>query len=343
MGWRRVRRRMLSWRGCGPGCAGWGGNHPGVLVVDAYNVLHTQGVLPPHLAGPEVHELIEMIGASRYKRHRAIVVCDGVPGVDGVEVGRRSGANEVRAHSAREERRSGHASVDVVFAGPGREADEAIETILQSHSAARRMLVVSTDRRIRRAAAKAGATSMTSGDFLRDIAADLERHKGAGLSHRPSFATDLPLSRLDVAYWLAHMGLEGEAEAAREAGPRAPEAPKLEKSAKVMEGADRAGARNSPTRGDATPMKVETAAKAAVKGSAKGLARRDAAQESVAREANTQAVVPGDGTPSWMHEAARAWAGRLNLEELDTGKWLDSPLAPEPTEARSPKQARRKK
>lgn len=316
------------------GLGGLGGQSSGVLVVDAYNVLHTQGVLPPHLAGPEVHELIEMIGASRYKRHRAIVVCDGAPGVDG-PVARRAGANEVRAHSARDERRSGHASVDVVFAGPGREADEAIEAILQSHSAARRMLVVSTDRRIRRAAAKAGATSMTSGDFLRDIAADLDRHKGAGLSHRPSFATDLPLSRLDVAYWLAHMGMEEEAEAAAarplkgmpEAGAKAGAKPKVKPETK-----------REPEH---VPERV-TDRKPSGQASQPG-ARKHVEEESFTQGANTQVGVPGDGTPNWMHEAARAWAGRLNLEELDTGKWLDSPLAPEPTEARSPTKARRKK
>lgn len=321
--------RIVGLAGSEGGLGGLGGQSSGVLVVDAYNVLHTQGVLPPHLAGPEVHELIEMIGASRYKRHRAIVVCDGVPGVDGVEAGRRSGPNEVRAHSARDERRSGHASVDVVFAGPGRVADEAIETILQSHSAARRMLVVSTDRRIRRAAAKAGATSMTSGDFLRDIAADLDRHKGAGLSHRPSFATDLPLSRLDVAYWLAHMGMEEEAEAA---------------AARPLKGMPEAGAKQKvkpEANREHVPERV-TNRKPSGQASQPG-ARKRVEEESFTQGANTQVGAPGDGTPSWMHEAARAWAGRLNLEELDTGKWLDSPLAPEPTEARSPTKARRKK
>lgn len=293
------------------------------------------------MAGPEVHELIEMIGASRYKRHRAIVVCDGVPGVDGVEAGRRSGPNEVRAHSARDERRSGHASVDVVFAGPGREADEAIETILQSHSAARRMLVVSTDRRIRRAAAKAGATSMTSGDFLRDIAADLERHKGAGLSHRPSFATDLPLSRLDVAYWLAHMGLEGEAEAAAARpvkGMRVPEPGTKATAEQKVKPATKHAPGQEPDQESKRGADRNPSGQASQPG-----ARKRVAEESFTQGANTQVGAPGDGTPSWMHEAARAWAGRLNLEELDTGKWLDSPLAPDPTEARSPKQARRKK
>lgn len=321
---------------------GWRGNHPGVLVVDAYNVIHTQGVLPPHLAGPEVHELIEMIGASRYKRHRAIVVCDGVPSGEVVE--RRGESNEAVARKVREERRGGVATVDVVFAGAGREADEAIEMILESHSAARRMLVVSTDRRVRRAAAKAGAASITSGDFLREIAADLERHKigrgGAGLSHRPSFATDLPLSRLEVAYWLAHMGMDGEATKLREAAPVV-----VEERQKVGGGgraeSGKAGVEGVAKAGGAGESRVRPEAKVSDSPMSRGgEAMRG---ESAARAANHQVGVPGDGTPAWMHEAAKAWAGRLNLEELDTGKWLDSPLAPEPTHARTPSRARRKK
>lgn len=303
-----------------------GCNHGGVLVVDAYNVLHTQGILPPHLAGPEVHELIEMIGASRYKRHRAIVVCDGVPGSDVSSRAARGTTNEASVRRARDERR-GEATVDVVFAGPGREADEAIETLLESHSAARRMLVVSTDRRVRRAANRAGATSLTSTEFLRHLAADLDRHKvgrgGAGLSHRPSFATDLPLSRLEVAYWLAHMGIEGEAAAP---GPVTPLTGRSPVDAEIARGAaekrpdDGRVARKSPMRSaDGSPQNVEGNRQV---GPAPG-------QESRGEAANTHAGGAHDATPQWMHEAARAWAGRLNLEELDTGKWLNSPLAPE--------------
>lgn len=316
-------------------------NHRGVLVVDVYNVLHTQGVLPPHLAGPEVHELADLIGASRFRRHRAILVCDGVPGADarGPAKGASVGSNEVRATSHREERREGTRGgghVDVVFAGPGREADEAIEALLQSHSAARRMVVVSTDRRVRRAAAKAGAASVTSAEFLGQLAADVERNKGAGLSRRPGFATDLPLGRVEVAYWLAHMGVEA-GEPGQEAQERIDRAESVESA--HSKGHPEAKGAKLPREGAGVPM--------GVKGGGSGHRPRDGAGESreSAREAaNTQADAARDGAPAWMNEAVRAWAGRLNLEELDTGKWLDSPLAPDPTHARSPrKPARRKK
>ena len=47
------------------------------LLVDAYNVLHVVGVLPPDLAGIDLPELAELIGESRYRRDSTILV-DGV-------------------------------------------------------------------------------------------------------------------------------------------------------------------------------------------------------------------------------------------------------------------------
>jgi len=59
------------------------------VIVDAYNVLHTVGVLPPDLAGlgvREFHALLDSV--SRYRRRTLTLVCDGVrprtPGATGL-------------------------------------------------------------------------------------------------------------------------------------------------------------------------------------------------------------------------------------------------------------------
>jgi hypothetical protein len=51
-----------------------------MLIIDAFNVLHTQGVLPPDLADPGVPGLIRLIAASRYARRDLTIVCDGSGG-----------------------------------------------------------------------------------------------------------------------------------------------------------------------------------------------------------------------------------------------------------------------
>ena len=47
------------------------------LLVDACNVLHVTGVLPPHLAVGEPAELAALVLRSRYARDRVTLVCDG--------------------------------------------------------------------------------------------------------------------------------------------------------------------------------------------------------------------------------------------------------------------------
>jgi hypothetical protein len=50
-----------------------------MLLIDAFNVLHVTGVLPPHLAGLDVQGLVRLIGISRYARRKLLLVCDGAP------------------------------------------------------------------------------------------------------------------------------------------------------------------------------------------------------------------------------------------------------------------------
>jgi len=161
-----------------------------MLLVDAYNVLHTTGVLPPDLAGPEVEDLAQLIGRSRYGRHQAWLVCDGA----GSE---RIGA---RAFQGRPSvLRLGH--VRIVFAGAGKEADDEIERVLAGSSAARRMIVVSSDRRIRAAARRVRAVSLDSRTFLGHMVADNE----VGKSVQPGRSSE-PLDPGSVAAWMEEFG-----------------------------------------------------------------------------------------------------------------------------------------
>ena len=49
------------------------------LVLDAYNVLHVSGVLPPDMAGMGPHDLVETITSSRYRGQSIWMVFDGLP------------------------------------------------------------------------------------------------------------------------------------------------------------------------------------------------------------------------------------------------------------------------
>ncbi|MCP4796796.1 MAG: NYN domain-containing protein, partial [Phycisphaeraceae bacterium] len=97
------------------------------LLVDAYNVLHVVGVLPPDLAGIDLEELAILISRSRFRGEEAVLVCDGVP----------------KPHQVDETGR-----VHVRFAGAGVTADDLILRLVRGSSAPRRLTVVTSDREI---------------------------------------------------------------------------------------------------------------------------------------------------------------------------------------------------
>ncbi len=155
-----------------------------MIIIDAYNVLHQTGVLPPRLAGMEVPGLIRLIGTSRYARERITIVCDGGGGTTA------SGASR--------------GLVRVLFSGHDAEADDLIEGLIDRFGHGGALTVVSSDKRLRRAARRRGAESVESGDFLRQLAADADR---AARGQLPAFATAIPLDRYSVDHWLHEFGL----------------------------------------------------------------------------------------------------------------------------------------
>jgi predicted RNA-binding protein with PIN domain len=99
--------------------------------------------------------------------------------------------------------------VAVTYSGPGREADEVIEHLIAADSAPRRLLVVSSDRRIRKAAAGRGCRSVKSEPF----AAAVYRHH---VSPPPARQSEPPekrrgLNDLELAEaWMDYLGLVDE-------------------------------------------------------------------------------------------------------------------------------------
>lgn len=162
-----------------------------MIVIDAFNVLHVTGVLGPELAGIELADLVWLIAQSRYAGQQLTLVCDGVqPGAG------HAGPGAIRLGEAR-----------VLYAGGGREADDEIEQLLARSSYASRMVVVSSDRRLRTAAKRAKAESIRSEVFLAHLARDAGRRQREPL---PKWVHAIPLSQLEVEHWLDEFGIEAD-------------------------------------------------------------------------------------------------------------------------------------
>lgn len=241
-----------------------------MLLVDAYNVLHVTGVLPPHLAVGDVEALAALIGAGKWAGQRVRLICDGVPG----------------PNSTRDEK-----GIEIVYAGPGADADSLIERLILENTAPRRLTVVSSDRRLKAAARRRRCKWMSSEDFMRSLARPVRRISPA--AHPPT-----PLPQDDVGRWIREFGLE---DAAR---PGAPGFLPASSSPK------RPGKRPGKS-GDSLVSRLSNAA-----GASNGLA-----SEGDTDAAPDEHAVELDPT---LLEALEEWRGRLDPDDLDMARWIDT-------------------
>lgn len=165
-----------------------------MLIIDAYNLLNVEGVLPTHLAGLDLVELVGLLGRSRHAGDRILLVCDGhLSHLAGRQPSRNGDPVRVQ-----------FGGVDLVFSAPGTEADDVIEALLAHHAGSNTLIVVSSDKRLARAARRVGGQPMTSDAFMRRLAIDADRRPRAAI---PAFARKTPLDRGALAFWMAEFGL----------------------------------------------------------------------------------------------------------------------------------------
>lgn len=180
------------------------------LVVDAYNVLHVTGVLPPEIAGLDLNGLADLIEASGLAKDEVWIVCDGMKPSTGAP--------------RRRER------VWFSWAGGGAKADDLIIQLVQRSTSPRRMTIVTADRAVQRSVKRRGAEVETSEAFLAHLAADwVKGHPnskaGKAAKRVASPRESLPLAKPEVRAWLRMFGLD---EAMRELPPA--EAAKVERA-----------------------------------------------------------------------------------------------------------------
>ncbi len=96
------------------------------------------------------------------------------------------------------------ATLQVLFVGRATDADTVIEQKIQVCTAPRRLTVVSSDRRLRKAAQARKATAVKSEVFWNDVAKQLSRKKTA----KEPPEKRLGLTESETKLWLEFFGLE---------------------------------------------------------------------------------------------------------------------------------------
>jgi predicted RNA-binding protein with PIN domain len=170
------------------------------LFIDCYNLLHA--TMPPSLAGLDEDGLCRVLAASPWRGDRIVVVCDGM-----VKPGTPS-ASPV-------------ASVELIYSGSSKSADDVIMEMTAANSAPRRLYVVTDDREIQKAVKRRKAQVIGTSAFIRALASS--RPEGSRIDsttrHRPT------LPEGEVNQWLKEFGIDPNAPAEsvaqeKEADPR---------------------------------------------------------------------------------------------------------------------------
>ncbi len=167
------------------------------LVVDGYNLLFTAGMELRHL-GPGTlerarHALLRFLAESltMKERQETVVVFDAKEAPPGAEAERW------------------HDGIRVLFAREYDEADELIEELIYSDSVPHRLVLVTSDLRLQRAARRRRAQVVSSDDWLDALEwrqrerREEERRRGDAVTEPMPSPRRIGLDRDEVDHWLA--------------------------------------------------------------------------------------------------------------------------------------------
>ena len=254
-----------------------------MLIVDTDNVLHTTGILPPRLAAPGVPGLIRLLASSRYARRNITLVCDGV--------GLKTSGIKMDL-------------VRILYAGAGREADDVIEHLIRRYHRGNSLDVVSSDRRLRQAARRHNAGSITSECFLKHLVED-EQHPV--IRRGNALREQVPLDAYSVDEWLREFGFEPDR---KHIGSRTKQKPSRSPSNNPPASSHRPDSIGERLHIEWTPPPVP----------------RTPPESSAAHPPETpeptKPAEQGIRIDPLLLEALQEWRGRLSLDDLDMQRWL---------------------
>lgn len=175
------------------------------LLIDGYNLLHATGIFGKG-SGPGWFErsrraLLEFLAQSLRQRERrsTTIVFDASEAPPGLPS------------------QSSHDGITIYFARQHTEADDLIEELIEASRNPRRLVVVSSDHRLQRAARRRGATSVDANIWYHELRAEIAAQTAAGerLLEKP----EPDLSPAQVELWLREFGVEPSKREKAEAPP----------------------------------------------------------------------------------------------------------------------------
>jgi predicted RNA-binding protein with PIN domain len=168
------------------------------LLIDGYNLLHATGIIG------------RGIGPGGLERSRMALLGFLAASIEPDELPRTTVVFDAQDAPRGLPRTIRHRGLTVRFAAQRQSADELIEELILADSAPRRMVVVSSDRRIQRAARRRRAKAVASDLWYAEVIRRrrLRMEQASESPDRPP----VPLLEEDVNYWIRQFGLEDQSE-----------------------------------------------------------------------------------------------------------------------------------
>lgn len=160
------------------------------VIIDGYNLLHAARRCDEDgdLGRGQLCQLLGRWG--RVARQEVLVVFDGAAPPE--PLGRQ-------LHGV---------GIEVIYSGPGRSADDLVVERIDASSAPRRLMVVSSDRQVRRAARRRRCGQVGSADFFEQVLRVLARGRRSEPEPPEKRAGPAPE---EVDEWLRRFGYDGDA------------------------------------------------------------------------------------------------------------------------------------
>jgi predicted RNA-binding protein with PIN domain len=164
------------------------------LLIDGYNLLHATGIMG------------RGVGPGGFQRSRLALLNFIAASVDPKDISRTIVVFDAREPPPGLPRAVEHRGISVRFAAKHESADDLIAELIRAESAPRRLVVVSSDHAVQRAARRRKANAVDSDVWYAElIRARRERvESAADAPARPA----VPLLEEDINYWLRQFGGE---------------------------------------------------------------------------------------------------------------------------------------
>ncbi len=123
------------------------------ILIDGYNLMHAIGLMPPSF------------GPDGFRRARKRFLNDLAAGLDPVDAHQTTVVFDAAHPPPDRPDRERHKGLTVLYAVNDEDADARLEILIAKHSSPKQLTVVSSDRRVRDAAKRRRALTLTSDEF----------------------------------------------------------------------------------------------------------------------------------------------------------------------------------